>query len=184
MVYVADLHRDQLIKIGKTDERREKARQRELRVQLGEPLLEIVAAYTIPRGWGTDYEWEQSLLRTLRLRSERLQMFAMQHVSTEVVEATSAEAQAAMHALLRVTEVDPHLRADSLDIEREDWRFESFFQREYPECRGVSDSWRDPITRQTFLYWLRQEPIARWERLALGYSCGEVEELHALGPIG
>jgi hypothetical protein len=178
MIYIADLRRNNLIKIGITAERRERARTAELRRQLNEPRLRIVATEFVPPGWGTDREWEQSLLSNVRARSERLQLAAVGHCSKEVLQATVDEALAEMRLLLRQTEVDPQLSALELDDTREDWRFYYFVRRAYPESDPSSRHWDDLITRQAFLYDLRGEPITRWERLSLGYSLHEIEEIY------
>ena len=174
MLYIADLNRDNLLKVGITHERREPARVRELRRTLREPRLEIFASAVIPMGWGTDREWEQAVLQELRQQTSCLQLSAPQHVSTEVVEAKREDAARILNKMLRKTEVDSRLSAMQLDPEREDWRFPSFVAYYYGEA--ASAQWCDAILRQCFLYWLRDEPIARWERLQLGYSIAEIEE--------
>lgn len=176
MLYVADLYHDSLLKVGITRERRQSARQGELRRHFGEHRLELFIEQTIPHGWGEDRQWEQSLLA--RLRSRRLQLFAGQHHSTEVVEATRGEAWTELLAMLRITEINSKLSASQIDPRREDWRFEGFMSFFYPESREPPCTyWNDVIIRQTFLYWLRGEPIARWEREVRGFSCSEVDNL-------
>lgn len=178
MIYVADLDHDNLLKVGITGEHRARACPAELRRDLNEPRLKVFIEAIVPRGWGTDRQWERKLLRNLLSRGNRLQMFAREHKSIEVVEATRDEAHAELLLMLRSTEIDPRLHAWQLDSAREDWRFDAFLWR-YPGTRGSQRCWNDPIMRQAFLYWIRDEPSARWERQGLGYSCWEIDEIYS-----
>jgi hypothetical protein len=177
MLYVADLRRDGLLKVGITHERRARARVGELRRDLTEPHLEVFLIATVPYGWGTDRSWERRLFKKLMKRSNRLQLFAKQHKSTEVVEATRDEARAELQSMLRRTEVDPQLAAPQLDPEREDWRFEGFLFDQHLDYEASHHYWQDVVLRQVFLYWLRGEPTMRALRLSQGYSCAEIDEL-------
>jgi hypothetical protein len=185
MIYVADLGHDHLLKVGITDRfYRPTARPAELRGELREPLLEVFLSAYVPFGWGTDREWETRLLRNIAQRSGRLQILAKAHRSTEVVEATREDAAEALRLMLRESEVDPCKHAWELDPHREDWRFQAFIERQYHKARWSPGSeWSDPLLRQTFLYWLRKEPFARWERETRGLSCWEIDAIFRI-PCG
>lgn len=178
MIYVADLMHDGLLKVGLTEGLRVHARQAELRRTLGEPCLKIFLEATVPTGWGSDREWERRLLRNLFISTGRLQFVAAGHISHEVVEASRDDAWRELAAMQRETEVDSQLHAWQLDPQREDWRFEDFVHSQYSGCRYSTSDWLDPLMRQAFLYFLRGEPIARWDRITRGYSCWEVDEVN------
>jgi hypothetical protein len=61
ILYIADLKRDGLIKVGITTEGRLDARLAELRRRFG-PDVEIFESAPIPDGWGTAQQWENRLL--------------------------------------------------------------------------------------------------------------------------
>lgn len=174
MIYLADLKHDGLIKVGITHERRADRRATELRKRLREAKLEIFDVATVPFGWGSDRSWQRELLQRLKMKSGRLQLFAKNHMSGEVVEIAPSEASLELQLMVRRTEVDINLRGDQLNPERVDWRFEAFMRNQYPKTSRSHCDWRDPILRQVFLWWLRGEPIIRSIRLAEGYSCDEM----------
>ncbi len=187
MLYLADLHHDNLIKVGITSDFRITAdgwrlfREVELRRQHLEPGLKVFLWQRLPWGWhDAEEKWEREVLSAHRDRSGRLQIFANQHRSQEVVEATRAEARDALYSVLSKTEVDPAAAADKISPDRVDWRFESFVRRQYYPRYSPADiasEWRSAIMRLAFLFHLRGEPIARWERETCGFDCSEIARL-------
>jgi hypothetical protein len=181
MLYIADLHRDGLLKVGVTAWTRENARRSELRRTLGAPGLEFIVTTPVPFGWGTETEWERRLLAALRARSGRLQLFSDAELSEEVVDATPSDAYGELSRMRARTEIDANLSAKLLPPDKEDWRFVNFMERVYPKARyspaDFPSQWKDLINRQLFLYWLRDEPIEKSRRLSLGYSCAEIDRL-------
>lgn len=185
MLYIANLYRNNLIKIGVTHWTRENIRRGELRRTLGAPKLEFIETTTIPFGWGTELEWERRLITTLRKNSGRLQLFSAAELSEEVVDASPRDATRELQRIRTETEVDIALSADQLPLDKEDWRFVHFMDYFHPKigysrCGHSLGHWKDPITRQVFLYWLRGEPTERWRRESLGYSCAEIERLYEM----
>lgn len=184
MLYITDLHRDGLLKVGVTAWTRKNRRRSELRRTLGAPKLEFIVTTAVPFGWGTETEWEQRLLAALRARSCRLQIFSDAELSEEVVDAAPFDANCELSRMRAETEIDANASADELPFDKEDWRFANFMDYFLPEvrysiCGYFPSQWKDLITRQVFLYWLRHEPIERRLRKALGYSCDEIDRLLA-----
>jgi hypothetical protein len=184
MLYIADLHRDGLLKVGVTAWTRENRRRLELRRTLGAPKLEFIVTTAVPFGWGTETEWERRLLAALRARSGRLQIFSDAELSEEVVDAAPSDANCELSRMRAETEIDANVSADELPLDKEDWRFASFMDYFHPKvrysiCGYFPSEWKDITTRQVFLYWLRHEPTERWLRESLGYSCDEIDRLQA-----
>jgi hypothetical protein len=184
MLYIADLHRDGLLKVGVTAWTRENSRRSELRAKLSAPKLEFIEMTPVPFGWGTEIEWERRLLAALRARTGRLQLFSGAELSEEVVDATPSDAHGELSRMRAETEINPNVSADRLPRDKEDWRFVNFMELVYPETHyspvDFPSQWKDLINRQVFLYWLRHEPTERWLRESLGYSCNEIDRLQAI----
>jgi hypothetical protein len=121
ILYVADLHRDGLIKVGSSTEGRLDKRLAELRRQFG-PALEIFESAPIPEGWETPRAWETRLMaKILRLRDPKCRGEAVAFVpdtawqsSTEVIKATRAEATAALRELMMLASCGSAMRPSSV----------------------------------------------------------------------
>lgn len=165
MLYIADLKRDRLLKVGVAAWWRIERRESELRRELNAPRLGMFVTTNIPHGWGEDTLWERRLISRLRNGAGMLQVFAGAETSVELVESTQEQAVEELRFLQRETEIDQRLDADEIDPAKEDWRFCAFMLREYHvDCtRDGDDSahyWKDPVTRQVFINSLRGDKRA------------------------
>jgi hypothetical protein len=171
MLYIADLNRDGLIKIGVANWRRLKRRESELRRELEAPKLTMVVKTPIPFGWGRDEDWEGRIIHALSSYSGNLQLYANSEQNTEVVDATIVAARRELQHLRAETEIDIMKDAHEISTEKEDWRFFEFMLWKYPETEfSVKNNsglhWRDLITRQVFINWLRGD---EWASMPPGY---------------
>lgn len=184
MLYIADLNREGLLKVGVTAWTRETSRRSELRRTLSAPKLDFIVTTPVPFGWGTETEWERRLLAALRARTGRLQLFSDAEFSEEVVDATPSDAREELSRMRAETEIDANVSADTLSADKEDWRFVHFMERVFPKAHyspaDFPSEWKNLTNRQVFLYWLRHEPTERWLRESLGYSCNEMDRLQAI----
>lgn len=178
MLYVANLHRDGLLKVGVTD--RPRRRRTELRHTLSAPKLSYIIEIDVPWGWGDEIEWGSRLHAALRKNSSRLQLFSTAELTEEVVNASPQDAHRELGKMLLETAVDSSSGAYGLPIDKVDWRFRDFVRHAYPEAEFSPRLWADVKIRQAFLFWLRGEPITRWQRIMQGYSCAEIDEM---GPV-
>jgi hypothetical protein len=171
MLYIADLKRDGLVKIGVASWWRLKRRESELRRELEAPMLKMVVRTQIPFGWGRDEDWEKRIIHALLSYSGNLQLYATDEQSTEVVDATVDAARRELQILRLETEIDITKDAHEISIQKEDWRFFDFMLWKYPETessvkRHPGLHWRDLITRQVFINWLRGN---EWAPMPPGY---------------
>ncbi len=176
MLYVADLRRDNLLKVGVTARFDENRRRTELRRTLNAPKLQYVVTTRVPSGWGAETVWEKRLLAALRRNCGTLQLYSAAERSEEVVDASKADAYRELQKLRAETYVDMEAHALDLNPNKEDWRFGGFMENVFPEARYPScgNYWANALYRQLFLYWIRGEPVFRGQREAYSLSCAEV----------
>ena len=155
MIYIAQVLRNGLIKIGKSlnPHVREKQLQRELKAK----GLKIFRAIHVPFGWGTDRLWESELL--WRARGGKIQLFSASENSTEVVDCSPQEAWALLNEMLARTEIDIGRDAPEHDDEKLDWRFYRFqFGNTFEAVRHHAPLyWRSLCHRQRFIDSLRDK---------------------------
>ena len=166
MLYIADLKRDGLLKVGIAGWWRTDRRQSELRRQWKAPKLEIISSTLVPFGWGSEAEWERRLIARLKKENGTLQLFGSSESGREIVDCTKEEARRGLAAMFRCTEIDPSLDADEIPADKVDWRFcNGFMSYKYRlECRVPCEAlnyWKDVLTRQAFIQWLRGDEWAR-----------------------
>jgi hypothetical protein len=161
MLYVADLGRDGLLKVGISTWSRIEDRERELRRSLSAPRLKIFIKTRVPMGWGGDLTWERRLICLLQRHSSVLQIASSCERSKEVIDASPDDAHEGLRSLRLETEIEALSEAEGLDPDKEDWRFAIFVRPFYRDMEFetddfISEHWRNAKTRQLFLEWLRK----------------------------
>ncbi len=162
MLYIADLKRDGLLKIGISGWYRIDKREAELRRKWKASKLQIIADTVVPSGWGPEAEWERRLIAMLKKETGTLQLFGTSEKGREIVDCTREQAITALANMHRETEIDSRKDADDLPSDKVDWRFcNRFLPYKYGiENDGSIHPWKDLITRQVFVNWLRNDERA------------------------
>lgn len=166
MLYIADLKRDGLLKVGIAGWWRTDRRQSELRRHWKAPKLELISCTVVPFGWGSEADWERQLIDRLKKGNGTLQLFGSSEIGREIVDCTKEDARRELKAMCRSTEIDQRLDADEVAADKVDWRFcNGFMSYKYNlECHDQGDSlryWKDVLTRQAFIQWLRGDEGTR-----------------------
>lgn len=161
MLYIADLKRNGLIKIGVAGWYRTDWRESELRRRWKAPKLCIVSCTVVPYGWGPETEWERRLISRLK-KSAALQLFSGSEKGREIVDCTPKQALEELRQMHRETEIDFLKDADELPDDKVDWRFCNAFLPEHYQIEHDNGGhyWMDLITRQVFINWLRGDARA------------------------
>jgi hypothetical protein len=162
MLYIADLRRNGLLKIGVAGWYRLNDRKAELRRKWNAPKLQFISYSIVPYGWGTEEDWERRLIERLKHGNGTLQLFASDEPGRELVDSTPEEARDALAELRSQTEIDSSKDADEISANYMDWRFcNTFLPSRYTSGMENSISrWREPIMRQIFIQWLRGNEYA------------------------
>lgn len=157
MLYLANLNRNGLVKVGCTQRLNEKQRQSELKRQFSAPKLKIERMVAVPLGWGSEYQWETKWKQKIKSQIDRLQLFPWKENSTEVFDMTLEDAWALLLSLLKETEIRPDTDFREIDRGKADWRFYEFWLRNLaPLNHSIGKhmytlrDWRDDLNRWRF----------------------------------